>query len=146
VTTFTPRNPKYRPAVEAYVAAQEYLRLIGVELARIAPGGVDYRVPFRNDLGQQNGFFHGGVVGSVAEAAMGAAAFTLVEAGQNIVGAEYKLNLLAPGRGPALLARGTVVKSGRTLIVCRADVYVETGEGEMRLCAIGQGSMAVVKA
>jgi uncharacterized protein (TIGR00369 family) len=143
---FQPRNPDYRAVVESYVVAQDYLRLIGVELARLAPGGVDYRVPFRADLGQQNGFFHGGVVGGVAEAVMGAAAFTLVEAGHNIVGAEYKLNLLSPGLGSALLARGTVVKSGRTLIVCRADVFVETADGEMRLCAIAQGAMAVVKA
>lgn len=143
---FEPRNPDYRAVVESYVAAQDYLRLIGVELARLAPGSVDYRVPFRADLGQQNGFFHGGVIGGVAEAVMGAAAFTLVEAGHNIVGAEYKLNLLSPGLGSALLARGTVVKSGRTLIVCRADVFVETAADGMRLCAIAQGAMAVVRA
>ncbi len=141
-----PRNPDYRAVVESYVAAQNYLRLIGVELARLEPGSVDYRVPFRTELGQQNGFFHGGVIGGVAEAVMGAAAFTLVEAGHNVVGAEYKLNLLSPGVGTALLARGTVVKPGRTLIVCRADVFVETAEGEMRLCAIAQGAMAVVEA
>lgn len=143
---FEPRNPDYRAVVKSYVTAQNYLRLIGVELARLAPGRVDYRVPFRADLGQQNGFFHGGVIGGVAEAVMGAAAFTLVAAGHNIVGAEYKLNLLSPGLGSALLARGMVVKSGRTLIVCRADVFVETDEGEARLCAIAQGAMAVVKA
>jgi uncharacterized protein (TIGR00369 family) len=143
---FVPRNPDYRAVVERYVAAQDYLRLIGVELTRLAPGSIDYRVPFRAALGQQNGFFHGGVIGGVAEAVMGAAAFTLVEAGHNIVGAEYKLNLLSPGLGSALLARGTVVKSGRTLIVCRADVFVETAAGEARLCAIAQGAMAVVKA
>ncbi len=143
---FEPRNPDYRAVVESYVATQDYLRLIGVDLSRFEPGSVDYRVPFRKDLGQQNGFFHGGVIGGVAEAVMGAAAFTLVEAGHNVVGAEYKLNLLSPGFGPALLARGTVVKPGRTLIVCRADVFVETAEGELRLCAIAQGAMAVVKA
>lgn len=143
--TFEPRNPNYRTDVESYVAAQKYLQLIGVELARLEPGHVDYRVPFRADLGQQNGFFHGGVIGGVAEAVMGAAAFTLAEAGQNIVGAEYKLNLLSPGLGPALLACGIVAKPGRTLIVSRADIFVETDSGEKRLCAIAQGSMAVVR-
>ena len=146
IPTFEPRNPNYRTVVESYVEAQDYLGLIGVELARINPGSVDYRVPFRPDLGQQNGFFHGGVIGGIAEAVMGAAACTLVEAGHNVVGAEYKLNLLAPGLGPCLLARGTVVKPGRSLIVCRADVFVETTEGEKRLCAIAQGTMAVVTA
>ncbi len=144
VPAFEPRNPAYRAALQAYVAAQAYLRLIGVELARIEPGHVDYRVPYRDDLGQQNGFFHGGIVGGVAEAVMGAAAFTLVAAGHNVVGAEYKLNLLAPGLGPALVASGTVVKAGRTLVVCRADIVVERRDGPPRLCAIAQGTMAVV--
>ncbi len=75
---------------------------------------------------------------------MGAAAFALVAAGDNVVGAEYKLNLLSPALGSALFARGSVVKAGRTLIVCRADVFVEAADGNSRLCAIGQGAMAVV--
>ena len=141
---FAPRNPDYRARLEEYVAAQHYLRLLGVTLARVAPGDVAYRVPFRQDLAQQSGYFHGGVIGGVAEAVMGAAAFSLVETSQSIVGAEYTLNLLAPGLGPALVARGTVVKPGRTLVICRADVFVEGDDGEERLCAIAQGAMAVV--
>ena len=118
--------------------------LIGVELGRIDPGEVEYRVAYRAELGQQNGFFHGGVVGGMAEAVMGAAAATLVAPGHNVVGAEYKANLLAPGLGPLLVARGSVVKPGRTLIVCRADVVVIAEDGSETLCAIGQGAMAVV--
>ncbi len=76
---------------------------------------------------------------------MGAAAFTLVAAGANVVGAEYKVNLLAPGRGPALLARATVVKPGRRLIVCRADVLAVAQDGSETLCAIAQGAMAVIE-
>ena len=53
----------------------------------------------RADIGQQNGFFHGGIIGGLAEAVMGAAAFTLAEAGHNVVGAEYKINLLSPALG-----------------------------------------------
>ena len=92
-----------------------------VEAASGPAGGATFtiRLPYRADIGQQDGFFHGGVVGGIAEGVMGAAAATLVAAGANVVGAEYKVNLLAPGRGAALLARGTVVKPGRRLIVCR---------------------------
>jgi len=144
MSDFQPRNPDYAKAVAAYVAAQQYLALLGVEIALIAPGRVDYRVPFRADLGQQDGLFHGGVVGGVAEAAMGAAAFTLVEPGANVVGASYRLDLLAPGRGSRLVARGQVIKSGRRLIVCRADVIVEGGAGEPVLSAIAQGAMALI--
>ena len=146
MTAFTPRNSDYRTVVESYVSARGYLSLLGVELARLEPGLVEYRVPFRPELGQQNGFFHGGVIGGIAEAVMGAAATTLVAADRNVVGAEYKLNLLSPAVGPSLLARGDVVKSGRSLIVCRADVFVQTEDGNERLCAIGQGAMAVVAA
>lgn len=146
MTAFTPRNSDYRTVVESYVSARGYLSLLGVELARLEPGLVEYRVPFRPELGQQNGFFHGGVIGGIAEAVMGAAAATLVAADRNVVGAEYKLNLLSPAAGPSLLARGDVVKSGRSLIVCRADVFVQTEDGNERLCAIGQGAMAVVAA
>jgi uncharacterized protein (TIGR00369 family) len=145
MSALQPRNPQFRAFVERYVAAQRYLSLIGVELARVEPGVAEYRLPYRAVIGQQDGFFHGGVVGGIAEAVMGAAAATLVSAGANVVGAEYKVNLLAPGRGAALLARGTVVKSGRRLIVCRADVLAVADDGSEMLCAIAQGAMAVIE-
>jgi len=144
MTAHSPRNPQYRAFVESYVAAQRYLTLIGAELARVEPGVAEYRVPYQPDIGQQDGFFHGGVVGGIAEGVMGAAAATLVEPGANVVGAEYKVNLLAPGQGAALLARGTVVKAGRRLIVCRADVLAISEDGRQTLCAIAQGAMAVI--
>ena len=67
----------------------------------------------------------------------------LRQAGFNVVGAEYKVNLLAPAAGPALLAHGHVLKPGRRLIVCRADISFLDAEGQDTLCAIAQGAMAV---
>ena len=144
MTAFEPRNPNFRETVRHYRALQGYLNLIGVELVRIDAGIVEYRVPFRADLGQQDGVFHGGVTGGIAEGAMGAAAATLVPAGANVVGAEYKVNLLAPASGRYLLARAYVVKPGRTLIICRADVFACDDEVPEQPCAIAQGTMAVV--
>jgi uncharacterized protein (TIGR00369 family) len=144
MTAFEPRNPNFRETVRYYRAQQGYLNLIGVELVRVDAGVVEYRVPFRSDLGQQDGFFHGGVTGGIAEGAMGAAAATLVPEGANLVGAEYKVNLLAPASGRYLLARAYVVKPGRTLIVCRADVFAFDDEEPEHPCAIAQGTMAVV--
>lgn len=126
------------------MAAQGFLRLIGVALARVDAGEVVFRLAYRTDLGQQDGVFHGGVIGSVAEAVMGAAAATLAPAGSNVVGAEYKVNLLAPAAGAALLAHGRVMKPGRRLIVCRADLSSVGADGQAGLCAIAQGAMAVV--
>lgn len=142
---FQPDNPDFRATKERYVAAQPYLALLGAVLNRVEPEFAKYTLPYRESIGQQNGFFHGGVIGGIAEAVMGAAAATLVPAGANVVGAEYKINLLSPGRGTALLARGVVVKPGRRLIVCRADVVALGENGAETLCAIAQGAMAVVE-
>ena len=142
---FQPRNPDFRATIERYVAAQPYLALLGVVLDRVEPGLAEYKLPYRENIGQQDGFFHGGVIGGIAEAVMGGAAATLVADGANVVGAEYKVNLLSPGRGAALLARGTVVKPGRRLIVCRADIVALREDGAETLCAIAQGAMAVVE-
>jgi uncharacterized protein (TIGR00369 family) len=142
---FQPRNPDFRAFVEGYVAAQRYLALIGAYLNRVEAGLAEYRLPYREDVGQQDGFFHGGVIGSLAEGVMGAAAATLVTPGANVVGAEYKVNFLSPGKGSALLARGIVVKPGRRLIVCRADVFAQAPDGAETLCAIAQGAMAIVE-
>jgi uncharacterized protein (TIGR00369 family) len=144
LTQFEPRNPDFRAFVERYVAAQGFLQLIGVALARVDPGEAEYRVEYRPEIGQQDGVFHGGVIGSVAEAVMGAAAATLAPAGFNVVGAEYKVNLLAPAAGVALLAHGHVLKPGRRLIVCRADISSIDADGNGTLCAIAQGAMAMV--
>lgn len=141
---FKPRNPEYAARLAQYVAAQGYLAMLGVEFAGCEPGAAEYRLRYRPEVGQQNGFFHGGVVGGLAEAVMGAAAATLVAVGVNVVGAEYKINLLSPAQGEVLIARGSVVKAGRTLIVCRADVSVADANGVERLAAIAQGAMAPV--
>lgn len=145
MTPFKPRDPDFRASVQRHFSAQGFLALLGVSLERAEPGLAEYRMPFRADLGQQNGVFHGGAIGAVAEAVMGGAAATLVSAGANVMGASYLLNLLSPGRGVSLLARGTVLKPGRRLIVCRADIFVEAADGSQVLCAAGQGTMAVIE-
>lgn len=139
------RNPRFAEAVERHLAEQGYLGLLGATLARVEPGRVAYRVPFRAELGQQDGLFHGGVIGGVAEAAMGSAAQSVVDAGTNIVGASYRVDLLNPGIGDAIVADARVVKAGRTLIVCRVDVTAEDGAGgEPKLIAIAQGTMVPI--
>lgn len=143
--TVQPLNPDFRSFVQDYVAAQGFLALLGVQVIEIEPGRVGYRVPFRTELGQQNGVFHGGVIGGIAEAVMGAAAATLAPTGGNVMGAEYKINLLIPARGVALVAHGHVLKSGRRLVVCRADVLVEGENEHNKLCAVAQGAMVVVQ-
>ena len=100
------------------------MALIGARLGVVDPGAVEIELPFRHDLTQQKGFVHGGIVGMIADSAAGYAAFSLMPAGCSLVTVEYKMNILAPATG-SLVARGEVVKAGRTLTVARAEVYAQ---------------------
>ncbi len=98
---------------------------IGATLSRVAPGEVDIELPFRTDLLQQAGALHAGVVSAIADTACGYAALTLMPAGSEVWSVEFKINLLAPAAGRRFLARGRVVRSGRTLTVCSAEVATD---------------------
>ena len=107
-------------------ARQKAMTLIGASLAAIDAGESEIRLPYRADLTQQKGFVHGGIIGMIADTACGYAAFSLMPADASLVTVEYKINILAPARG-SLVARGKVIKAGRTLTVARAEVYAEDG-------------------
>jgi uncharacterized protein (TIGR00369 family) len=132
---FEPQNPDYGEQVRASFERQRFMDHIGAELVAVGPGRCEIRLPYRPELTQQHGYFHGGVVGTLADNAGGYAAFSLLPAGASIVTVEYKLNIVAPGRGEALVARGQVIRAGRTLIVSRAEVFAVEEGGAERLCA-----------
>lgn len=131
---FEPRNPRYAERVRESFARQTFMRTLGAELVAVAPGRVELRLRYDPALCQQHGYFHGGVVGTLADNAGGYAAFTLMAETDSVLTVEYKLSLLAPGRGEQLVARGEVIKPGRTLSVCEARVYARQGRAET-LCA-----------
>ena len=134
---FDVSNPDWKTAVEASFARQGFMSLIGAVLEEAPAGSCRIRLPFRPDLCQQHGFFHGGLIGTLADNAGGFAAASLVAAGVEVLTVEYKLNIIAPGEGDALVAVGTVIKNGRSLIITRVDVFAERA-GEQTLCAIAQ--------
>src|SRR6185503_19131200 len=121
-----PAAPHFATRVRASFARQKAMALIGASLASVEPGAVEIALPYRDENTQQKGFVHGGIIGMIADTACGYAAFSLMPAGCSLVTVEYKMNILAPGRG-ALVARGEVVKPGRTLTVARAEVYADDG-------------------
>lgn len=135
--SFIPRDPAYAGRVRASFARQRAMALIGATLERVEPGCTEIHLPTRDDLTQQHGFIHGGVIGMVADSAAGYAAATLVAADAEVLTVEYKLNLVAPAEGEYLVARGEVVKSGRSLSITRADVFAVRA-GAWRLCAVLQ--------
>ena len=125
-----PSNPLFQQAVRDSFAAQHLMTTIGARLTRVAAGEVEIRVPFRPDLTQQHGFLHAGVVTSALDSACGYAAFTLMPEGTGVLTLEFKTNLLAPARGTELIARGRVVRVGRTITVCQGDAAMLTDGAE----------------
>src|SRR6185369_882544 len=121
-----PADPQFASRIRESFARQKAMALIGASLTVVEPGYVEVALPYRDDLTQQKGYVHGGILGMIADTACGYAAFSLMPAGCSLVTVEYKMNILAPGRG-ALVARGEVVKPGRTLTVARAEVYADDG-------------------
>lgn len=117
-----PENAQFETAVRESFARQPFMATIGATLSRIAPGEVDIELPFRTDLLQQSGTMHAGVVAAIADTACGYAALTLMPPGAEVWSVEFKINLLAPAIGSRFIARGRVVRSGRTLTVCTAEV------------------------
>ena len=119
----SPRDPDWETRVRSSFAAQNFMRHLGAELTHLSPGAVDLELERRDDLTQQHGFFHAGATSSIADSAAGYAALTLFAAGFGVLTSEYKINLLNPAKQQVLLARGRVVKPGRTLTIAKADVY-----------------------
>lgn len=138
--TFEPRDPDYAARVRASFERQGFMRSLGAELTRVEPGFCEIRLPYREDLSQQHGYFHAGTLGSIADSAGGYAAYTLMGANDSVLTVEYKLNLVAPGRGDLAIARAQVVRPGRTLTVCQVDVFAVT-DGAETLCAVMQQTL-----
>lgn len=131
---FTPQDPFFETKVRESFARQPFMATIGAHLGVVEPGRVEVVLPYAPGLTQQHGFFHGGSIGAITDTAGGYAAFTLFPAGSTVLTVEYKINIMAPGKGERLLAVGEVTRSGRTLTVVRVDVYAEA-DGARTHCA-----------
>ena len=122
------------------LARQSFLRLLGAEATVVEPGHVVIELPFRDDLCQQNGFLHAGVLTSVADSACGYAALTLMPAGSDVLSVEFKVNLLAPGQrracsgptpgssGPGARSRSARPRSGRHRRAARGRRGADAGD------------------
>ena len=141
--SWQPHNPDFEARVRDSFARQQAMALIGARLVRVEPGRVDIELPVRDEIGQQHGFVHGGVVAMIADSAGGYAAFSLMPADASVLTVEYKVNMLAPAQGDVLIARGEVLKAGRSLSVVRADVWARTGARENRVAAMQQTMMVM---
>jgi uncharacterized protein (TIGR00369 family) len=141
---FQPLNPDYQAQVRDSFDRQPAMKLIGAQLVEVTPGRCAIHLPYRADLTQQHGVFHGGLVGTIADSAGGYAAHSLMPAGSEVVTVEFKLNLVAPAKGEMLEAVGTVLRPGRTLTVARIDVYAMQGAARV-LCGAAQQTLMQVR-
>lgn len=135
MTKYELRNPDYEAFVRAALKRQGFMGLIGAELRSVEPGSVVLSVAYRDDLNQQDGFLHGGVVGTLCDNAAAAAAGTLVAAGSGILTVEYKVNFLGPAAGDRLEAEGKVVRLGRTVTVSRAEAFAIEGDSRRHVAS-----------
>jgi len=122
-TAWKARDPSYEARVRESFARQSHMATLGASIAFIAPGQVHLALPFGRQFCQQNGFMHAGAITSVADSANGYAAYTLAPPDTDVLAVEFKINLLAPAKGEGFLACAQVLRPGRTLTVCRADVF-----------------------
>jgi uncharacterized protein (TIGR00369 family) len=143
-TPLQPLDPAFDARVRESYARQRLLQTLGATLERVAPGEVDIRLPFRAELSQQHGFFHAGAMTSIVDTACGYAALSLMPPDAAVLTVEFKVNLLAPGKGEAVVARARVVKAGRTLTVVTGDVFAQS-HGEERLVATMLATMMTVR-
>ena len=129
-----PQDPAYEARVRESFSRQSHMASLGAEIIFIGPGEVHLGFPFAAQFCQQNGFMHAGAIASVADSANGYAAYTLAPPDTDVLAVEFKINLLAPARGAGFLACGRVLRPGRTLTVCQADVFT-IGAAERTLIA-----------
>lgn len=130
-------NPDFTQDVLASFDKQNAMRLIKACMPVVEHGKTEIHVPHWDGIEQQHGFVHGGVVGMIADSSAGYAAMTVAPANASVLTVEYKMNLVAPADGDKLIARGQVVRPGRTLIVTQAEVFA-VKDGKETLCALMQ--------
>jgi uncharacterized protein (TIGR00369 family) len=120
---------------------QPFSMFLGAEIVECGAEGAEAHIRIRNELKQQNGFVHGGVISYLADTALGFAGGSAL--GSWVVTSEFKVNFLRPATGYKLIARATALYVGRSQAVCRCDVFTVLDDQE-RLCATAQGTISTL--
>lgn len=137
---FIAQNPDFEAAVRESFARLRLMNTISANLVQVEPGEVEVALPFQEGLGQHHGFMAAAVLTAIADVACGYAAMSLMPAGASVLTVEYKVNFVAPAQGERMVARARVVRPGRTVTTCTADVFGMTG-GQEKLVAIMLATM-----
>ncbi len=128
-------------AAQTVLRSQPFSALLGTEIRTFAAEYVELVIPISNQLEQQNGFVHGGVVSYAADNALTFAGGAAL--GHAVITSEYKINFLQPARGESLVAKASLIHAGKNQAVCKCEVYA-IHSGDAVLCAVAQGTIATL--
>ncbi len=142
---FNIANPDFRQTIEHHLHYQEFMKYVGCRLTTIEPGYIVAELDVEKLHEQQIGLVHGGVTATIADIAAGFAGFTLCAPDEHTVTAELKISYFSPAKGGILRAIGRVVKPGRSLHFCEADVLNIQNDGAEKLVARATTTMAVIR-
>ncbi len=137
------RNPDFKGLIAEKITRQYFMNHIGFTLTHIEAGYLEGSAPLVQFLRQQDGIVHGGVTATVADLVTGFAAFSLVGPDDRVVTSDIKISYFSPGKGDTIFGRGWVVKPGKRLHYCEAEIYMLDGE-KITLIAKAFAIMAVI--
>ncbi|WP_024770294.1 PaaI family thioesterase [Aquimarina macrocephali] len=141
---FKPKSATYKKKVKESFERQQFMKLINAQLIDVQPGYCEIHVPYHSSLTQQHGFFHAGIISTIADNAAGYAGFSLMEENSSVLTVEFKINLMAPGDGELLIGKSSVLKNGRTLTICKSEIFI-IKNGNEKLCAAAQLTLIELK-
>lgn len=140
----SPRHPALYQRVRASFERQGMMLQLGSRLLDVGPGLCTLELPYSDKVTQQQGGFHGGAMGALADIAGGYAGLTVAPDGMEVTTVEYKINFLAALRGGTLRATGQVLRAGKRIIVTSATVVHLGEDGKQTDCAVMQQTLVPV--
>jgi uncharacterized protein (TIGR00369 family) len=144
MTSAPTEHAALRQRVQSSLDRQGMMQQLGVRLLAVAPGTVTLALPYSDRVTQQQGGFHGGAMGALADIAGGYAGLTVAPEGMEVTTVEYKINFLTAFQGGELQATGRVVKGGKRIIVTSAEVEHVAPDGQRTACAVMQQTLVPV--
>ena len=123
-------DPEIYDRLTPLIESQGFIAHLDVEVRALSVGSCEITLAYEQRWSQQDGVFHSGIVGTLADNSASLAGASVMPVGQACAAAEYKMNLLTPAKGDRLIARAKVIKSGRTLVVAESNIYSQSGAEE----------------
>lgn len=121
-----------------------HLQAIGAKLVKAEPGLCEVVLPYSHQVSNQQDFFHGGAIGTLADTTAGYASLTVAPEGMEVTTVEYKINFLSSHKGGELRAVGKLIKGGKRVLVTNAEIFHIDEHGKSTLCAVAQQTLVPI--